>query len=140
MMDISNIVQNIRFINLGAAIWAPIALMALDFATGFLNACLKGERSSGKMREGGGHKAAELACILAALIVDCSLQLDVKFVYIVSAYILIMEIVSIAENVKKILGPKTPKIVGHGIEHLHDELYDDSVLEVEHSASEDDEK
>lgn len=138
-MDLSNIVHNIRFINLAAALWAPVALMALDFATGYLNACLKGERSSSKMREGGGHKAAEIACILAALIVDGSLQLDVKFVYIVSAYILIMEIVSIAENVKKILGTKTPKIVGHGIEQLHEELYDDSILDLEHSATEDDE-
>lgn len=138
-MDISTIVQNIHFTNLGAALWAPIALMALDFATGYLNACLKGERSSSKMREGGGHKAAEIACILVALIVDGSLMLDVKFVYLVSAYILIMEVISIAENVKKILGPKTPKIVGHGIEQLKDELYDDSVLDIEHSASEDDE-
>lgn len=136
-MDISTIVQNIQFINLGAALWAPTALMILDFATGLLNACLKHERSSSKMREGGGHKAAELACIAAALIVDGALQLDIKFVYIVSAYIMLMEVISIGENVRKILGPKTPKIVGHGIDQLHDALYDDSVLDIKHSASED---
>lgn len=139
-MDISNIVQNIHFVNFWAALWAPVLLIALDFATGYIGACLRGERSSSKMREGGGHKAAEIACILAALIVDGSLMLDIKFVYLVSAYIMLMEIVSIAENVKKMLGGKTPKIVDHTIDHMKDELYDDSVLEIEHSASEDSEE
>lgn len=137
-MDISNIVQNIHFVNKWAALWAPILLIALDFATGYIGACLRGERSSSKMREGGGHKAAEIACILAALIVDGSLMLDVKFVYIVSAYIMLMEIVSIAENAKKMLGGRTPKIADHTFDNLKDELYDDSMLDIEHSATEDD--
>ena len=121
-MELSDLVQNIHFVNLFAAIWAPIALMALDFATGYIGACLRGERSSSKMREGGGHKAAEIACILAALIVDGSLMLDIKFVYIVSAYIVIMEVVSILENVKKMLGDRTPGIVDHSIDEMLDQL------------------
>ena len=135
-MEISSIVQNVHFINLWAAIWAPLLLIALDFFTGFVGACLRGERSSAKMREGGGHKIAEAACIIAALIVDCSLVLDVKLVYIVSAYIMIMELVSILENAKKLLGPKTPSDMNNTINHLKDELFDDSVLDIEHSASE----
>ena len=125
MMEVSALIQNIHFVNLFAAIWAPIALMALDFATGYIGACLRKERSSSKMREGGGHKAAEIACILAALIVDGSLMLDIKFVYIVSAYIILMEIVSIAENVKKMLGVRTPSIVDHTLDKLEDELFGD---------------
>lgn len=122
MMEVSTLVQNIHFVNLFAAIWAPIALMALDFATGYIGACLRGERSSSKMREGGGHKAAEIACILAALVVDGSLMLDIKFVYLVSAYIVIMEVVSILENVKKMLGGKTPGIVDHSIDEMLEQL------------------
>ena len=138
-MEISSIVQNVHFINKWAALWAPMLLIALDFATGYIGACLRKERSSAKMREGGGHKFAELACIFAALIVDCALVLDVKFVYIVSAYIMLMELVSILENAKKMLGGKAPSAMNHTIDHMKDELYDDSVLEIEHSASEDSE-
>lgn len=125
MMELSTLVQNIHFVNFWAALWAPILLIVLDFATGYIGACLRGERSSSKMREGGGHKAAEIACILAALVVDGSLMLSVKFVYLVSAYIMLMEIVSILENVKKMLGRKAPNIVDHTLDHLKDELYDD---------------
>lgn len=139
MMDFSNIVQNIHFVNFWAALWAPFLLIALDFATGAFGAWLRGEFKSSKMREGGGHKAAEIACILAALIVDSSLMLNVKIVYIVSAYIMLMELSSIYENAKNMLGGRTPKIAEHTIGHLHDELYDDSVLDIEHSASEDSE-
>lgn len=139
-MEFSNIVQNIHFVNKWAAIWAPLILIALDFATGYIGAWIRHERDSSKMREGGGHKAAEIACILAALTVDGALVLDVKFVYIVSAYIMLMEIVSIAENVKKMLGGRTPNVIDHTIDHLKDELYDDSVLQIEHSATEDSEE
>ena len=138
-MDLSNIVQNIHFVNKWAAIWAPLILIALDFATGYIGAWIRHERDSSKMREGGGHKAAEIACILAALTVDGALVLDVKFVYIVSAYIMLMELVSIYENVKKMLGGRTPKIADHTFDDLKDELYDDSVLDIEHSATEDSE-
>lgn len=121
-MEISELVQNIQFVNWAAAIWAPVALMALDFATGFLGACLRGERSSIKMREGGGHKAAELACIVCALVVDSALMLNIKFVYLVAGYILLMEVVSILENVKKMLGDKTPVIVDHSIDEMLEQL------------------
>lgn len=133
-MELSTFVENIHFVNFWAALWAPMLLMVLDFATGYLGACIRRERDSRKMREGGGHKAAELACIFAALIVDGSLQFDVKFVYIVSAYIMLMELVSIAENVRKMLGKKTPSIIDHAIDQIHEDLYDDSVMSIEHSA------
>lgn len=124
-MGYTAILQNIQFVNYWAAIWAPLVLIALDFATGYIGACLRRERDSGKMREGGGHKAAEIACILAALAVDGALVLDVKFVYLVSGYIMLMEIVSILENVKKMLGEKTPSAVDHTIDELTDELFDE---------------
>ena len=137
MMEIQSLVQNVQFINKWAALWAPMLLIALDFATGYIGAWLRGERSSAKMREGGGHKFAELACIFAALIVDCSLVLDVKFVYIVSAYIMLMELVSIYENARKMLGGRTPSAANHTFDHLKDELFDDTVTTIEHSASDD---
>lgn len=137
-MELSTLIENIRFVNYWAALWGPLALMVLDFATGYIGACIRKERDSSKMREGGGHKAAELACILSALVVDGTLMLDVKFVYIVSAYIMLMEVVSILENAKKMLGQKTPKIVDEAVEQLHSSLFDNSVLTIEHSATEDD--
>lgn len=137
-MDWKYIVENVQFTNFWAALWGPLLLIALDFGTGYLGACLRHERDSAKMREGGGHKAAEVACILAALIVDGSLILPTKLVYIVSGYIMLMEIVSIWENVKKMFGKKkVPAVVDHTLGHIADELFDDSVLDIEHSASED---
>lgn len=122
-MDWKYIAENVQFVNFWAALWLPLSLIALDFATGFVGACIRGERSSHIMLVGGGHKFAEIICISVALLLDGFLVLPMKLVYFVSIYIILMELVSIGENVKKLgLRFKKPDEM---IDNLEDELFGD---------------
>ena len=120
-MDWNYFVENFHFVSIGWAFILPVSLEIIDFLTGYINACIKGERDSGKMRQGGGKKFAEAICLLVAQLFTWAMALPVAFVYAVSLYICWMEMVSIIENVKK-LGVDVPGKVDDEIDHLKDEL------------------
>lgn len=87
----------------------PLVLMAVDIITGYYNAWEKKEIQSTKMRNGIGKKIAEIAYILIGFLF--SRAFDVTAIsQFVSIYIIYMELVSVAENCKK-LGVKMPKII-----------------------------
>lgn len=82
-------------------------LVLIDYVTGVVNAIMHGELSSGKMREGLGHKFTYLAIICVALIVEYgSYYIDLGVeppVFIpVCVGICLIEITSIMENCVKI--------------------------------------
>lgn len=129
-------VENFHFVSLGWAFILPIALECIDFLTGYVNACIKGERDSAVMRKGGGKKFGEAMCLLVAQLVTWAMGIPVAFVYLVSMYISFMELVSIIENIKK-LGVPVPGKVDEKIDHIKDELKpreDDVAAAIEHSA------
>ena len=121
MMDWGYFVENFQFVSIWWAFILPIALEVIDFLTGFINACIKGERDSAVMRKGGGKKFGEAMCLLTAQLFTWAMNLPVAFVYLVALYISFMELVSIIENVKK-LGVDIPGKVDDQIDHLKDEL------------------
>lgn len=85
----------------------PLVLMIIDIVTGYYNAWKKKEISSSKMRDGLGKKLAEMVYIVVAMLI--SVAFDVKAIgYFISLYIVYMELVSIAENCKK-LGVDMPE-------------------------------
>jgi len=135
-MDWKYFVENFQFVSIWWAFILPLALEAVDFLTGYVNACVRHERSSAKMREGGGRKFGEAMCLLVAQLFTWGMHLPVFFVYAVSLWICFMEFVSIMENVK-LLGVAIPGKFEKKVNDMKDELYDDSVLDIEHSASED---
>jgi toxin secretion/phage lysis holin len=135
-MDMQYIVDNFQFVSLFWAFVLPLSLEAIDFLTGYVNACIRHERSSAKMREGGGRKFGEAMCLLVAQLFTWGMHLPTFFVYGVSLWICFMEFVSIMENVK-LLGVAIPGKFEKKVNDMKDELYDDSVLDIEHSASED---
>lgn len=82
-------------------------LALIDYVTGVVNAIMRGELSSEKMRQGLGHKFAYLAIICVALIVEYGsdyINLGIKLpVFIpVCGSICLIEITSIMENCVKI--------------------------------------
>lgn len=85
----------------------PCLLMVIDVITGYTNARLKDEQKSTKMREGLGHKMAELAYVVVAILISVAFN-QRAIEYFVSIYIIYMELLSIKENCKK-LGVKAPK-------------------------------
>lgn len=89
------------------AIMAGLALMALDVLAGLMSAVLTGTFASTKMREGLGHKAMLILVIALAVAIQgfsghvAELGWSVPLIVPVCAYIVVMEVSSILENVAK---------------------------------------
>lgn len=82
-------------------------LTLIDYVTGVVNAIMRNELSSEKMRRGLGHKFTYLAIICVALIVEygsdyISLRIELPVFLPVCAGICLIEITSIMENCVKI--------------------------------------
>lgn len=80
------------------ALWVAIVclcLMALDIVSGFSAAWVKGELSSTKMREGMVHKGMIIVLMCAGWIVNYAFPIYLP----ACGYIMVMEAVSITENV-----------------------------------------
>lgn len=82
-------------------------LILIDYVTGVVNAIMRGELSSKRMREGLGHKFTYLAVICVALIAEygsdyINLGIELPVFTPVCAGICLTEITSIMENCVKI--------------------------------------
>ncbi len=88
---------------------AVLLLVLMDVVFGVLNACMKKEFSSDKMRQGIGHKCSEFGFMLMGLIIDgtivggIDLGLGIKAPVLVTicTYIALMEIGSLMETFVK---------------------------------------
>lgn len=96
-----NILENLKFTNQWLEIALPLALIILDVVTGFIHAWINKTVSSSIMREGLGHKAAELAYILLGFLAYLCFDLHSVFLLAVF-YVCFMELVSILENCSKL--------------------------------------
>lgn len=99
-MNIGEIIQSLSFSSVLWQILAPILFSLGDIITGFIQAVINNNVDSTKMRTGLLHK------ILLILILFLSILLDITFNLSfcsksVSIYIIIMEILSICENLTK---------------------------------------
>jgi len=98
---------NLSFANTIWQIVLPLVLMILDIITGYYNAWKDNDVKSSKMRDGIGKKIAELVYILLGFLFARAFNLD-AISHFISIYIIYMEIMSVAENCKK-LGIGLPK-------------------------------
>lgn len=89
-------------------VWAiaiACAFMVMDILTGFIGAVINGNVSSAKMRVGLGHKILLCCLIAAAVMIELAgthiagLGFSGVSVTVVCAYIIIMEVASILENI-----------------------------------------
>ncbi|WP_288910819.1 phage holin family protein [uncultured Thomasclavelia sp.] len=101
------IFKELQFTHTYWAFLLPVILMAFDVITGYYNAWKNGDIKSSKMRDGLGKKIAEICYIAIAGLIGIAFCLD-KVVYLVSFYVIYMELLSIAENCDK-LGFPMPK-------------------------------
>ena len=105
-------------------LWAlvvPCVLMALDFATGFLNAWARREVQSAKMRTGLAKKLGEMAALIATKLCVTGMALPGELMTGVSLYIAAMELVSITENLA-LLGVPVPQRVRQKLKNVRDEM------------------
>ena len=108
--EFTEIMNNLNFANNFWVVMMPTILMVLDVATGFVNAWSKREIKSSIMRQGLARKFGELTVIGIGQLFFFGLGLPKYCVGFVSFYIMLMELVSIAENLDK-LGVPIPKFI-----------------------------
>lgn len=99
-MDIQNIIQNLDFSSVGWMIATPIIFSIFDIITGFIQAVINKDVQSSKMRVGLLHKILICIVLVSGFVVGLSFNLPIISKFI-SAYIVVMEIISILENLKK---------------------------------------
>ena len=99
-MEIEEIIKNLDFSSLGWQIATPIIFSIADIITGFIQAIINNDVQSKKMRQGLLHKVLIIIILLLSFVASITFNISIisKFVAI---YIIVMETISIFENLKK---------------------------------------
>lgn len=86
----------------------PFILMVIDFLTGITHAWATGHLKSYKMREGLNRKVGEIAILLLGYVFTWAISAPRYIMIGITIYIIIMELVSLSENLDK-MGVPLPK-------------------------------
>lgn len=90
--------EKITFTHRYWVIILPLVMMAADVITGWIQASINGTWDSTKMRKGLFRKSGEIMVLLLAYAVHMAIALPVDVPAFFSIYIIIMEVLSVAEN------------------------------------------
>ncbi len=108
----------------------PCAMMAIDIITGFLAAWFVQKNfESAKMRAGLVKKAGEILIILMGVLFTTGMELTPYILQGISAYILLMECLSIIENLDKMKVP-LPKFLKNFVNNVNHSIQNDSYDEL----------
>lgn len=99
-MSFSKILESLNFTNLVWQILTPLAFMLADIITGIIQAVINKNLDSQKMREGLLRKLGLILIIILGFIIRYAFNIPIISKAIV-IYILLMETLSILENLKK---------------------------------------
>lgn len=110
MDEISTILLQVKNLSTYKGLVLPFSLMVIDFMTGIFNAWATGHLKSYRMREGLNKKFAEISMIVVSIIFTWILELPMYIMYGIIAYVIIMELISICENLDK-MGVPIPKFI-----------------------------
>ena len=110
MSEMQELLGKFQFANEMWVMMIPIILMGIDVITGLLNAWIKGEVKSSILRTGLAKKVGEMCVILIGEIFVMGISLPSAVSTGISLYIIIMELISICENLEK-LGVPIPKFI-----------------------------
>jgi toxin secretion/phage lysis holin len=109
-MDINELYNSMITAEHFRVLLVPFVLMVLDFLTGVSHAWATGHLKSYKMREGLNRKFAEICIIAIGVLFRWAINLPDYIVIGLTIYVVIMELVSISENLDK-MGVPLPKWV-----------------------------
>lgn len=99
-MDFSMIIDKLNFSGIIWQIATPLIFSLADIVTGYIQAWINNDVDSQKMREGLLHKMLLVLIILLSFVLQYAF--NIQFISsVVCVYIVLMEIVSILENLKK---------------------------------------
>ena len=125
-MDLYELFKDFKFTN---ALWVliiPVCLMAIDFITGYLGAWIKNEVISSRMREGLVKKVGEILILLIGKLFEYGMSLPMYIMDAISFYIIIMELISIMENLDKI-GVPIPKFVKKSLKKINKKVLEEDL-------------
>lgn len=110
MDEIRELLNSIHFTNDIWTVMLPVILMCIDIITGITNAWIKKELDSSVLRKGLGKKLGEISAILIGEIFVAGFGLTSLVADGISIYIIVMELISICENLEE-LGVPIPKFI-----------------------------
>lgn len=102
----------------------PGVLMLIDFISGLLNAWVKNEVKSSKMREGLVKKCGETLILIIGEMFTIAADLPIYIITSISGYIIIMELISICENLDKMNVP-IPKFIKKALKSAEEKIQND---------------
>lgn len=117
----SDILDKLSFRNAYLVVYAPMILMAIDFLTGTLNAWLKHKIKSYIMRQGLAKKTGEIIAIVLGEFFSYVFLLPTIVASFISIYVMVMETISICENLDK-LGVPVPAFIKRALSTAKDKM------------------
>ena len=124
MDEIIDLIQQFQFRNGLWTVLIPIILMGVDIITGLTNAWVKGEIKSSILRKGLAKKIGEMVVLLMGEVFLMGMNLPGGIMYGISIYIILMELISICENLAK-LGVPIPKFIKNALAEAEDKIVED---------------
>lgn len=94
-------IKEITFTHRYWIILLPLILIGADIITGWIQASVNGTWDSTKMRKGLYRKSGELLTILVAYTIQEAVTMPIDVTACISAYVIIMELLSIVENLDR---------------------------------------
>ncbi len=129
-METINIIKQLHFSNALWILFLPLALMGIDIVTGLINAIFKEKNfESSVMRSGLVKKAGEIAILLLGILFTHGMTLPDYLMKAVSLYLIIMELMSILENLDK-MGVPLPKFVKNVVNNVSTAILNDDISEL----------
>ena len=125
MEEIKELLNTFHFTNEIWAVMIPIILMGIDVLTGIVNAWVKGEIKSSKLREGLAKKFGEISVIIIGEIFVLGFGLSNFLADGISIYLIVMELISICENLDK-LGVPIPQFIKKALAETNEKIQDDN--------------
>lgn len=113
--------QNITFTHRYWILLLPLVLMAADIVTGWIQATINGTWDSTKMRVGLFRKSGELLVIIIAYVIYAAISLPVDVPAFIASYILVMEVISVCENLDQ-AGVPMPVWITHKLKKVAHDL------------------
>lgn len=126
-MEIYDLIKELNFSSLGWQIFTPLCFSLADYITGYIQAVINQNVQSKKMRVGLLHKTLILLIIILSFVLDYAFNLNYISSF-VCIYVVIMEITSIMENLKK-AGINVGKF-GKALEVTNEKLQDEKIEKI----------
>ena len=121
-------IKEITFTHRYWIILLPLLLIGADIVTGWIQASVNGTWDSTKMLKGLFRKSGELLIIIVAYVIYEAIKLPVDVPVFISGYVVIMEILSVLENLDQ-AGVPVPAWLTRRLKKAADALSEDDPVD-----------